>query len=131
MPRASHSRCTWPSSPKVPWMALNAISMPGGRLKSAPSTSTSVTSAPRLRSALATPAPEARETLRSEPGPPMRTAIFLSWRSIMDAFRIANDLHFGFQLEPALGARLFLDLRDEREDVLGGRFAVVHDEVAV
>src|SRR4051794_36437322 len=101
-------------------MTLNAISVSGGRVKSAPSTSTSVTTAPRLRSASATPAPETRETWRSEPGPPMRTAIFLSWRSIMDAFGIADDLHFGLQLEAARAPGFVFDLLDQREHVLGG-----------
>src|SRR3954462_10471604 len=117
-PRFSRMRWTWPSSPKVPWMTLNARSVSAGSVKSVPSTSTSVTIAPRLRSALATPAPEARETLRSEPGPPMRTAIFLSWRSIMDAFGIADNLHLGLQLQSALAARLGFDLLDQREHVL-------------
>src|SRR3954471_2210071 len=112
-------------------MTLNAISIPGGSVKSVPSTSTSVTSAPRLRSAFATPAPEARETRRSDPGPPIRTAIFLSWRSIMEAFRIAHDLHFGLERKAPLAQRLFLDLRDQREDILRAGLAIVDDEIAV
>src|SRR5205085_1203520 len=47
-----------------------------GRTKSAPFTSTSVTSTPSERNALATPRPVAMETSRSEPGPPISTAIF-------------------------------------------------------
>src|SRR5678809_376754 len=62
---------------------MNASSISLGKAKSAFSTSTSVTIAPNERSALPTPVPVASETARSEPGPPLRTAIFLFVSSII------------------------------------------------
>ena len=48
--------------------------------KSGPVTSTGITRAPRSASALQTPRPEASETSRSEPGPPISTAIVFPFR---------------------------------------------------
>src|SRR5438270_6680342 len=56
---------------------MKASSVPGGNSKFSFRTSTSKTSAPNERSAFATPRPVASETSRSEPGPPIKTAIFL------------------------------------------------------
>src|SRR5262245_59180493 len=58
-------------------MTLKAISVSGGTTKSGPETSTGVTSAPNERIASTTPSPDLSETSRSDPGPPMSTAIFL------------------------------------------------------
>src|SRR5437870_1432731 len=101
-------------------------------------TSMSTTSAPNERSAFVTPRAVASETSRSEPGPPVKTAIFLGkspWlMKSSSRFQAAelggarapqlhahlilpHDLHFGFQLEAALCARGALDLLDQREHV--------------
>ena len=74
-----------------------------GNSKFASRTSTSVTSAPSERNALATPCPVASETSRSEPGPPIKTAIFFVQDS--DHVVFPHDLDFGFQLDAALCAR--------------------------
>jgi hypothetical protein len=58
--------------------------------------------APNERSALATPRPVASETSRSEPGPPINTAIFFELSS---SRFLPHDLHFGFQFDSALSAR--------------------------
>ena len=86
-------------------MTLKATSTPAGTTKSASRTSTSHTSAPRLRKAAATPAPEASETGRSDPGPPMSTAMRLPLRSglFFVASSICNLLfsnNLNFSLKP-------------------------------
>src|SRR5438270_13947644 len=99
-------------------MVLNASSTPSGSLKFSSLTSTSVTLAPNECSALDTPRPVASDTSRSEPGPPISTAMFLPSRMIMpqldwgaelrdfpqhaDSCVFSHDLDFGFQLDPAL-----------------------------
>src|SRR5690349_17014536 len=144
-------RCNWPSSPKVPWITLNATSVPAGTSKLSPCTSTGVTFAPRLWSALTTPSPDLSDTFRSEPGPPISTATFMPAISRLmevfciggryakarrffrgsfgDSLRFADDLHLSVKIEGALGARLLLDQRDEVEDVGGRGRAIVDDEV--
>src|SRR4029078_4729648 len=57
-------------------MARKARSISLGNSKFSSRTSISKTSAPRERNALATPRAVASETSRSEPGPPINTAIF-------------------------------------------------------
>src|SRR4051794_27557042 len=115
-------RWSWPSSPKVPWMTLKASSVPGGTTKSGPRTSTAVTAAPSSRNAATTPSPDLSDTGRSEPGPPISTAMGLLRRSIMgkngdclivEAAGFADDLDLGFQGDAALLERRFTHLRDE------------------
>src|SRR2546423_2898502 len=65
---------------------MKASCVPSGKTKSASFTSTSLTSTPNDRRAFATPFPVAMETSRSEPGPPIRTAIFLG-SAFMISFR--------------------------------------------
>ena len=58
-------------------MTLNASPVPAGRSIVVEVTSTGSAFSPRSRSALSTAAPEANETWRSEPGPPINTAILI------------------------------------------------------
>src|SRR6476620_8333804 len=82
-------------------------------------TSTSTTSTPRERSAFDTPRPVASETSRSEPGPPIRTAIFFGKSFFIMPVRLgpltrfSHDLYFRFQLDSALGLRRLLDSLDQ------------------
>src|SRR5438105_2824427 len=57
-------------------MVRKASSMSEGNSKSRPFRSTSRTSTPNERKAFAAPVPVAMETSRSDPGPPINTAIF-------------------------------------------------------
>src|SRR5688572_2453884 len=113
-----------PSSPNVPWITLKATSVPAGTVKSVDCTSTGVTFARSSRKALITPSPDLSETFRSDPGPPMRTAICMPAisrfmkdfciggeyedereifpRSFEDPFGFANDLHLGAEIDIAL-----------------------------
>src|ERR1041385_1119732 len=61
---------------------MKARSTSTGSWKSSFRTSISTTSAPNDRSAFATPRPVASETSRSDPGPPISTAIFFG-RSVI------------------------------------------------
>src|SRR5215469_10654980 len=110
-------------------MFKNARSTSFGNSKSLSRTSISTTSAPNERSAFDTPRPVASETSRSEPGPPMRTAIFFG-KSFMSS-RFPHNLYFRLQLDPALCARLILDLADQLKHFRCGRAAIVHYEIAV
>src|SRR5262249_43625397 len=123
--------CNWPSSPKVPWRAMKAISVSLGKVKSGPRTSTSLTCPPNDRSALATPAPVARETSRSDPGPPFRTAIFLPCRSIIVSRTLPDDLHFGLQIDPTPFPRGLLDFANQLKHLGGTGCAFVNDEITV
>src|ERR1700704_5373769 len=97
-------------------MVRKASSMSAGNSKSGPLTSTSTTSAPNERKAFAAPVPVAMETARSDPGPPINTAIFFG--SVVISSRILpHDLHFGFQFHSALLARYVLDLRNQLENL--------------
>src|SRR6266536_2186268 len=108
---------------------MNARSTSLGNSKSLSRTSISNTSAPNERSALDTPRPVASETSRSEPGPPMRTAIFLG-RSFISP-RLPDNFHFRLQLDPARCPRRALDLVDQLKHFRCSRAAIVHDEIAV
>src|SRR5213078_3507046 len=110
-------------------MVLNASCISSGSWKCSLRTSISTTSAPNERSAFDTPRPVASETSRSEPGPPMRTAIFFG-KSFM-SFRFSHNLYFGLQLDPPLCPRRALNLVDQLKHVRRGRAAIVHDEIAV
>src|SRR2546430_1760247 len=108
---------------------MNARSTSFGNSKSLSRTSISTTSVPNERSAFDTPRPVASETSRSEPGPPMRTAIFLG-RSFI-SFRLPDNLHFSLQLDPTSCSRHALYLVDQLKHFRGCRAAIVHDEIAV
>src|ERR1043165_336190 len=110
-------------------MVRNASSTSSGNSKSLSRTSTSTTSVPNERSAFDTPRPVASETSRSDPGPPMRTAIFFG-KSFMSSW-FPHNLHFSFQLDPACCARRALDSSNQLEHVRCGRAAIVHYEIAV
>src|SRR5947208_3342743 len=129
MPRLSRILWSWPSSPKVPWMVRKASSTSLGNSKSLSRTSMSTTSAPNERSAFDTPRPVASETSRSEPGPPMRTAIFFG-KSFISS-RLSHNFHFSLQLDPAVCPRRALDLVDQLKHVRCRRTAIIHDEIAV
>ena len=58
-------------------MTLNASPVLGGRSILVEVTSIGSAFSPRSRNALSTAAPEASETWRSEPGPPINTAILI------------------------------------------------------
>src|SRR5262249_43367245 len=102
-----------------------------GKLKSGPRTSTSVISAPNDRKALATPAPVASETCRSDPGPPLRTAIFFPCRLIIVSRSFSHDLHFGLQFDPASFPRRLLDHANELEHFGSAGLTFVHNEITV
>src|SRR5437667_7577313 len=110
-------------------MVRNARSTSPGNSESLSRTSTSTTSAPNERSAFDTPRPVASETSRSEPGPPMRTAIFFG--SPFISSRFSHNLYFGLQLDPALCPCGVLDLPDQLKHFCGSRTAIVHYEIAV
>src|SRR5690242_8544802 len=103
---------------------MKASSVSLGKRKPGPCTSISVSFAPNERNAFATPAPVAKETARSELGPPSRTAILFPVSVITlapQANRVVSrgspflphDLHFGFQFNPPLFPRDCLDLPDQ------------------
>src|SRR5438132_12370300 len=112
-----------------------------GGWKSSFRTSISTTSAPNERSAFETPRPVASETSRSNPGPPMSTAIF--WPEISDVMtspssvarpqscRFSHDFNFRLQLDPTLCARGRFDLVNQLKHFRCGRAAIVDDEIAV
>src|SRR6266480_6049624 len=110
-------------------MVRNARSVSSDNWKFSSRTSISTTSVPNERSAFDTPRPVASETSRSEPGPPMRTAIFLG-RSFI-SFWLPDNLHFSLQLDPTFCARCALYLVDQLKHFRCGRAAIVHDEIAV
>src|SRR6266496_6683509 len=108
---------------------MNARSTSLGNSKSLSCTSISATSAPNERSAFDTPRPVASETSRSEPGPPMRTAIFLG-KSFISS-RLPDNFHFSLQLDPTFCPRRALYLVDQLKHFRCGRAAIVHYEIAV
>src|SRR5437870_11271391 len=108
---------------------MNATLTSPGNSKSLSCTSISATFMPNERSAFDTPRPVASETSRSEPGPPMRTAIFLG-RSFI-SFWLPDNLHFSLQLDPTFCARCALYLVDQLKHFRCGRASIVHDEIAV
>src|SRR2546430_15656930 len=118
-------------------MVRNARSTSLGNWKFSSRTSISATSAPNERSALDTPCPVASETSRSEPGPPIRTAIFFG-----DALPfcrlfafiwliVSHNFHFRLQLDPALCARDAFNVLDQLQHVGRCCAAVVYNEIAV
>src|SRR5437667_7838724 len=119
-------------------MVMNASSTSLGNWKSSSRTSTSTTAAPNEPSAFDTPRPVASETSRSEPGPPIKTAIFFG-KFVMPrfrdgecfSFRFSHDFHFGLQFDSALFPRRCLDHFDQLEHLCRGRAAIVYNEIAV
>src|SRR5438874_9121670 len=116
-------------------MVMKASSVSAGNSKSASPTSISKTSAPRERNAFATPRPVANDTSRSEPGPPIKTAIFFGSVFISGSAELripplslsrvlSHDLHFCFQLDTALRARGCLDSPDQFQHLRRGGAAV-------
>src|SRR5438094_9459437 len=91
-------------------MVRNARSTSLGNWKFSSRTSISATSAPNERSALDTPCPVASETSRSEPGPPIRTAIFFGNALpccplfALIGLIFSQNFHFPRQLDPPLCA---------------------------
>src|ERR1051326_4686643 len=110
-------------------MVRNASSTSVGNSKSLSRTSMSTTSAPNERSAFDTPCPVASETSRSDPGPPITTAIFLG-RSFMSSW-FSHNLYFGLQFDPALCPRHALDFFDQLKHFHCSGAAIVHYEIAV
>src|ERR1051325_10865917 len=110
-------------------MVRNASPTSVGNSKSLSRTSMSTTSAPNERSAFDTPRPVASETSRSEPGPPIRTAIFFG-KSFMSS-RFSHNLYFGLQLDPSFFPRCALDLFDQLEHFRCSRAAIVHNKIPV
>src|SRR6266540_2575186 len=108
---------------------MNARSTSLGNSKSLSRTSISTTSEPNERSAFDTPRPVASETSRSEPGPPMRTAIFFG-RSLI-SFRLPDNFNFSLQFDPAFCPRRTLYLVDQLKHFCCSRAAIVHNEIAV
>src|SRR5260221_3805013 len=49
----------------------------------------------------------------------------------MDAFLLADDLHFGLEFDAALAERGFLDLVDDGQHIRRGGAAIIDDEIAV
>src|ERR1700731_3087933 len=111
-------------------MARKASSVSAGNSKSGPFTSTSTTSAPNERKAFAAPVPVAIETSRSEPGPPINTAIFFGKALISSRF-LPHDLYFGFQFHAAFLARHVLNPRNQLEHLGCGRPPFVDDKISV
>src|SRR5437868_1936089 len=110
-------------------MVRNARSVSSDNWKFSSWTSISTTCVPNERSAFDTPRPVASETSRSEPGPPMRTAIFFG-KSFMSSW-VSHNLHFGLQLDPPFCPRHAFDLVDQLKHFPRSRTAIVHDEIAV
>src|SRR5213083_3007501 len=110
-------------------MVRKARSTSFGSWKFSSRTSTSTTSAPNERNAFETPRPVASETSRSEPGPPIRTAIFFG-KSFISS-RLSHNFHFSLQLDSAVCPRRALDLVDQLKHVRCRRTAIIHDEIAV
>src|SRR5437867_8544362 len=109
---------------------MNARSTSPGNSKSLFCTSISATFTPNERSAFDTPRPVASETSRSEPGPPMRTAISFG-RSSRLFIPVPPQFHFSLQFDPAHCPRRALDLVDQLKHFRRSRAAIVHDEIAV
>src|SRR3954453_11679495 len=137
-------------------MVINATSTFFGNSKFSSRTSISKTSAPRERNALETPRAVASETSRSEPGPPIKTAIFSGIfiesssarnRETLGRARLCypevpirshrlsrvfpHDLHLGFKLDSTFLASGGFNLRDQFQHFRRGRAAVVDDKVSV
>src|SRR5438477_7904864 len=121
-------------------MAIKARSIFSGNSKFSSRTSTSKTSAPRERNALETPRAVASETSCSEPGPPIKTAIFfgtfiapfsLGAADIFFSRVFPHDLHLGFKLDSTFLASGGLNLRDQFQHFRRGRAAVVDDKISV
>src|ERR1700756_298617 len=110
-------------------MVRNARSTSLGNSKSLSRTSMSTPSEPNERSALDTPRPVASDTSRSEPGPPMRTAIFFGRFFISS--RLPDNFHFSLQFDPPFCPRHALDLADQLKHFRCSRTAIVHDEIAM
>src|SRR4029077_4563363 len=112
-------------------MVMNARSTSFGSWKFSSRTSTSTTSAPNDRSAFATPRPVASEPSRSDPGPPMSTAIFFGRSVIKSALSSRAEsrdpaklplgqLHGIFRLPPT-------SLRSAQNDGKKNSFRFSHD----
>src|SRR5438093_3219570 len=118
-------------------MVRKARSTSFGSWKSSSRTSTSTTSGPNERNAFETPRPVASETSRSEPGPPIRIAIFFG--NALPFCRlfafiwliVSHNFHFRLQLDPALCARDAFNVLDQLQHVGRCCAAVVYNEIAV
>src|SRR5436189_2164452 len=116
-------------------MVRKARSISFGSWKSSSRTSTSTTSGPNERNAFETPRPVASETSRSEPGPPIRTAIFFG--NALPFCRlfafiwliVSHNFHFRLQLDPALCARDAFNVLDQLHRVSRCCAAVRYNEI--
>src|SRR6478672_1786424 len=111
-------------------MARKARSISLGNSKFSSRTSISKTSAPRERNALPTPRAVASETSRSEPGPPINTAIFFG-----SAFISFTLLPLRFALRFVIRHHVFpvpsLEFRDQLQHFRCGRPTFVHNKISM
>src|SRR3981081_1910366 len=121
---------------------MKARSTSSGNLNFSSRTSTSTTLAPAERNAFETPRPVASDTSRSEPGPPIKTAILCpessDFMTVPPTLRVeklscrfSHDLHFCFELDAAFLPRRRFDFVDQLQHLIRGRAAVINNEVAM